>query len=743
MKNIYILIFIFLSVTSLGQAPQGMNYQAVVRDNQGNIVSNQAVGLKINIHQGSSGGPIVYSENRIDTTNQFGLVSLVIGQGGNLSVIDWANGPYFNEVLLDITGGSNYQVMGSTQLMSVPYALYAGNVSGTTGATGPTGVGSIGPTGPTGSGGATGATGPTGAVGLQGITGATGPVGQPGIQGLTGNTGATGLTGPKGSDGATGPTGAAGLQGITGATGPVGQPGIQGLTGNTGATGPMGATGIGVTGATGPTGTGGMGSGTAIGNTTYWDGIQWVLNSNNIYNNGGNIGINNSSPAAKLHIKGSTDTCQLIIDAYTTQTNTNPFIKLRKGSGIDLLWIHSDDTTNSFVGLNSGRANNWGKWNTFIGSNSGYSNTVGLHNTSIGSYSLYSNTGGDDNTACGWRSLYTNSTADYNTAYGSRTLYANTSGSANTAIGGWALYANITGIGNTAAGMEALRDNSTGHYNTAVGIGAAQFNTSGSYNTAFGHLALTNNTVGIGNTATGSRALVSSDGNYNTAIGFMALNNGFSGSYNTTVGYNAGRYYVGKGSYNTFVGSNTDNCCTPLNNCIAIGGNGNLAISSSDMTRIGDANMSSIGGQVGWSTISDTRVKTDVRLDVHGLDFIRELIPVTYVYDIKKENELMGKIDSAEYEGKRSIEKIRFSGFLAQEVEKAASKVGYSFSGVDKANADKGGLYALRYAEFVVPLVKAVQEQQQMIEEMKEQLEDQQNINKVLKKSIDFLMKGK
>jgi hypothetical protein len=129
-------------------------------------------------------------------------------------------------------------------------------------------------------------------------------------------------------------------------------------------------------------------------------------------------------------------------------------------------------------------------------------------------------------------------------------------------------------------------------------------------------------------------------------------------------------------------------------------------ITGSNMVRIGNASIISIGGQVTWTSFSDARIKSNVQENVPGLAFIKELRPVTYHFDINKENEIIGAKDTAMWEGKYDIEKIQFSGFLAQEVDAAAKKVGYSFSGVDKS----GKLLGLRYAEFVVPLVKAVQE---------------------------------
>jgi hypothetical protein len=124
LSTIYLLAF--------SQAPQGMNYQATVRTSQGNLVTNQAVGFKFNIRQGNGTGTVIYSETHTATSDQFGNVSLVIGQGtiisGSFSAINWASGTYFNEVLLDVSGGSNYVSMGASQLMSVPYALYAGTM---------------------------------------------------------------------------------------------------------------------------------------------------------------------------------------------------------------------------------------------------------------------------------------------------------------------------------------------------------------------------------------------------------------------------------------------------------------------------------------------------------------------------------------------------------------------------------------------------------------------------------------
>jgi microcystin-dependent protein/plastocyanin len=268
MKQVLFYTILFLGFSLYAQSPQGINYQAVVRNVNGSTVNNSLVSLQLSILQNSTTGTIVYVEKHITTTSNIGLVNVVIGQGtvvsGLFSTIDWSQGPYFIEIGIDETGGANYTVFGAQQLMSVPYALYAENAGnpgvpgpqGPIGLTGPSGpIGATGPQGPiglTGPAGATGATGPQGPIGLTGPAGATGATGPQGPIGLTGPAGATGATGPQGPIGLTGPAGA------TGAIGPQGPIGLTGLTGPTGATGPQGPIGLtgaqGIQGDTGPQG---------------------------------------------------------------------------------------------------------------------------------------------------------------------------------------------------------------------------------------------------------------------------------------------------------------------------------------------------------------------------------------------------------------------------------------------------------------------------------------------------------
>jgi hypothetical protein len=309
-----------LSFSSFGQAPEGFKYQAVVRDAGNIILNNQAVGLRMTIQQGSIGGTTVYAETFAPTTNAYGLVNLEIGNGtvvsGTFTDIDWSAGPFYIETAVDVTGGTNYSVMGASQLMSVPYALYAKTSGNGQGPVGPQGQ-----AGEDGTNGLDGAAGPQGVQGLDGISGLsayqvwiglgntgnetdfinslTGPQGAQGIQGIAGINGAVGATGPQGIQGIDGPQGQAGNNGMNGAngfdgngiasttdngdgtftltyddgssfttsdlTGPQGAAGAQGaqgiqgvagINGAVGATGPQGIQGI--DGPQGPAGNNGM-----------------------------------------------------------------------------------------------------------------------------------------------------------------------------------------------------------------------------------------------------------------------------------------------------------------------------------------------------------------------------------------------------------------------------------------------------------------------------------------------------
>lgn len=292
-----------------------------------------------------------------------------------------------------------------------------------------------------------------------------------------------------------------------------------------------------------------------------------------------------------------------------------------------------------------------------------------------------------------------------NTFLGFRAAYVNTTGNHSTGIGSGALFSNTTGTHNTALGVSTLRYNTLGGRNTAIGMGVMRYNTIGFRNTGTGNDALRYNTAGMENTANGAFALDSNTtGSNNTAIGAYALRYSTSGNNNTALGHNAFSQLAGPFSNSTAIGANT-------------------VITASNQVRIGDANVTSIMGQVNFSAVSDERFKKNISSGgVPGLDFILKLQPVTYRHDMDRIAAFLHTPDNMR---KKEVEArngaMIHTGFIGQQVERLSAELGYDFSGIDKPKS-ANDYYGLRYAEFVVPLVKAVQEQQQIIKELQSEI---------------------
>jgi len=467
---------------------------------------------------------------------------------------------------------------------------------------------------------------------------------------------------------------------------------------------------------------------------------------------------------------------------------TENMVLRKSASGHFRLEIPSG-SNNSFFGLDCGTTTSTGNNNTGMGYQALRMNTTGSHNTANGSEPLRSNSSGSNNTATGRRALYFN-LGNHNTATGWDALYSNSSGNRNTATGKWALSDNSTGSDNTAIGSEAityntsgssntaygwraLRDNENGSSNIAIGSNALERNTTssglvalgfetlsdnglgatapthaientgvgtralrsngkGSFNTASGYGALQDNTDGNSTTAFGTFAMPSNTtGINNTAVSEFALGNNTTGSNNTAVGQQALEQNL-LGSNNTAIGYLADFFHPNLNNTSAIGYSATGINNVDNRIELGAIINNWIGGQVTWSTYSDARIKTRVQENVPGLAFITKLRPVTYHLDIRKQQEIcfQGEKKIVETDSKYDIEQKRMTGFIAQEVEEAAKTIGYDFSGVDRGTDE--GLYSLRYEAFVVPLVKALQEQGPIIEHKKSKIEELEELSRTL-----------
>ena len=496
MKKI-ILIFFLISTSQLfGQAPEAFKYQSILRDVNGAEISNTTVGLRISVHNATPNGIIVYQENHQTATNQYGLFSLSIGRGipliGVFENIDWANNSKYIEIEADLTGGTNYISYGASELLSVPYALFAQN--------------------------------------------------------------ATSALFPDG---------------------------------------------------------------TSAGNTPFWDGSNWIVSSNNIYNNDGKVGVGTSVPLKKLHVNGSIN-----IALDSSYHINNKSILSSKGNN------------NIFVGNESGQVNSIGFINSFVGYRSGASNVSGSQNTFLGGESGSSNSEGA-----------------MNSFMGRRAGFLNTSGNENTFIGAYAGQSNQDGFHNSFLGVSTGNSNTIGNENTFLGAHAG-------YNNNFG-----NNNTFVGN---------------------------FAGLTNTA------------GTNNTFLGFYADAASGNLTNATAIG-NG-AVVNANNAVVIGNTDVTSIGGQVSWSTFSDKRLKHLIKKSELGLNFILALKPVTYEY------KALGQ------------KGIRYSGLIAQDVEKTLKKLDLTFSGIVKPQ-HKNDFYSIRYSDFVLPLINSIQEQQQQIDLLKSENE--------------------
>jgi hypothetical protein len=362
-------------------------------------------------------------------------------------------------------------------------------------------------------------------------------------------------------------------------------------------------------------------------------------------------------------------------------------------------------TYNTSYGPQAGQAITSGNSNTAIGTFSLKSNTTGGSNTASGTYSLSNNTTGVDNTASGYRSLTANINGNYNTASGFNSLASNTSGTSNTAAGFYSLATNTSGGNNTASGFNSLRNTTTGYNNTATGVTSLFNNVTGIENAATGTSSLYFNTIGNGNTSSGTYSLYqNTTGNYNTASGRSSLYSNTTGSYNTAIGVGAD-VSTGELTYATAIGA------------LAV-------VNASNKIRLGNSAVTVIEGQVSFTAVSDGRFKTNIKENVPGLDFVLKLRPVTYNFQTRKFDQFLGRADSMLQKNEASYQvadRIVRTGFIAQEMEKAASETGYDFDGLHKPANDKDN-YGIAYAELTVPLVKAVQELSKKNEELQQQV---------------------
>lgn len=373
--------------------------------------------------------------------------------------------------------------------------------------------------------------------------------------------------------------------------------------------------------------------------------------------------------------------------------------------------------------------------NTAVGYEALIASTSASNNTAIGFEAMFSDTSGTNDVAVGYQALYSNVTPNGNTAIGVLSMFNNTFGTNNTAVGIQSLDSNTTGGDNTALGRQAMFRNTTASNDVGVGFEALYNNTTGSTNTATGYQALYSNSTTTGNVADGFQSLYLNTGTNNTSVGTVALYFNTTGINNTAIGAVALDSNT-TGSYNTALGYQTEiyPAANNINNATAIGYG---AVSNASNKMVMGNSVVTVFGYYGTLTaLSDGRFKRDVQENVAGLDFINQLRPVTYHLDMHKLDKFIYGSQSDEYEknmaaGVAAKEKILYSGFIAQEVEKAAKATGYDFSGVVPPQNDKDH-YGLDYGQFVVPLVKSVQELSAKNDSLEKDIQKQQELIQTL-----------
>jgi hypothetical protein len=791
-KRILLLLIVVLNVSlvAYAQAPNKFNYQGVVRNASGVPVSNQAIQLRISLLDVSATGTVVYQERHTTTTNQFGLYTVAIGTGtvlsGNFSAINWSLNDKYIKTELSTNSGVTFSLLGTTQLLSVPYALYAASGN----------PGPQGPVGPTGGTGPQGPQGPTGATGPQGINGATGPQGPVGASGANGlnqvvktttepagvNCSAGGVKVEFGLDannngildvseinatltkyicnGTSGSYTAGSGVSIAGST-----ISVQNLAGD--ATGPISSNTVtkiqnkNVSAASPNTNDILKWNGTVWAPTADSNSINWSLNGNAVdtskflgttnntplkfkVNNiiAGQISSNNTSIGYNSLKYNTTGIANASFGDYSLQNNTTG--SFNTAIGHYAMINNTSGTGNVSIGISSLYFNSTGFANVSIGNNSLSQNTTGYSNVALGTQALQSNTIGYYNVGVGLNALLNNTTGNFNIGIGNA-LRKNQTGFQNIAIGAWALDSLLNGNFNIAIGVDALHGNQNSEQNIAIGDHAMAYSDTGSHNTAIGSSALQNSKYGTSNVAVGSHAMDTNfNGSWNVAVGLNSLIKNRLGNFNVSLGSSAmnanktgnGNVSIGNwvnstdslGSFNTYIGNNATSTVQNITNSSLLGNNTTVAVSNK--IRLGNAAVTIIEGQVAYSFPSDKRFKYNIKEDVPGLDFVMKLKPVTYNFNTKAYDDFQSvnlpdtikRLKEKQAIDFTNSSKIVHTGLLAQDVEQAAKDLGYKFDGVHTPeNASDN--YSVAYTQFIMPLIKAVQEQQIEILKLKKEIE--------------------
>ena len=388
------------------------------------------------------------------------------------------------------------------------------------------------------------------------------------------------------------------------------------------------------------------------------------------------------------------------------------------------------------------------EYNLALGTTALNAITSGDYNLALGYDALGVNNSGERNVALGYRVLQSNTTGSRNIAIGYEALKNSTTGGMNIAIGEASLDAYTGGDGrNVAIGVYAQSMLTSGDYNVSMGYGSMYYSTTARRNVSIGQSSMWYNRTGGWNVAIGESAMNSNHGSYNTAIGFEAMasnwsNGGTDGTNTMTrnvgVGYKAG-HDITTGTDNVFIGYQAGDLLTTGDNNIIIGkdaafsavgvdseiviGSGATGEGTNTVT-LGNSSITAIHAQVqSISALSDVRAKREIKDGKLGLDFINKLRTVSY--KLKNPADYPREIKEERFKDENSDRpennETIYDGLIAQEIEDTLEDLGIQWSGWTKNEST--GKQGVQYGALTVPLIKAVQEQQEIIEVLNKRLE--------------------
>ncbi len=725
-------IILLFSISLLAQSPNYFNYQSVIRDNSGELIKNQNVSFRISIISGTETGPDVYQESHSVESNDFGLCNLKIGNGtdqtGVFNLIDWGINNYYLKIELDENAGTDYTEMGTIQLLSVPYSLYANTANRAKFIDNPVLYFTESDT-------------------LFAVRDRDGnvvfavyPDGveiyvNEAVKGKVGGFAVSGRTSTK-----------AGEEKYFVVTADSTRIYINDTLTTKGKVG-----------------------GFAVSGRTSTKGVsrKFMDMTRDNYFIGHESGQNN--------IDGLFNA---FMGYQSGQANTTG--SLNAFYGYQAGYSNTEGNYNTFIGDSTGYSNTDGDYNTFIGFGAGTKNTTGINNSFLGSFCGYNNTSGSSNTFSGLESGYSNTIGNYNYYSGYQAGYESDSGSYNVFIGYETGFANDTGSYNVFIGNSAGTSNTTGSYNVFLGYNSGYSNQSGKSNVFIGNETGIDNDIGWGNVFIGWRAGMSNtDGVTNVFIGRLAGWKNSSGFMNTFIGDNSGasntsgygNVFVGigaggvttTGDDNTYLGKNSGRLNSTGGNNVCIGqsagynetGSHKLyientsATSSStliygefdnDWVRINNAlgigrnpvsNALEVEGTASkttagdWAAHSDKRIKTDIRDIENSFETILKLRPVKFKYtDYWKSKH-------------SSVKDQYYYNFIAQEYKEVFPE---SVKGSGEyIEGDSNEILQLDSYNAQIVTIKAVQELIRENKLLKEKLEKHEKQNIELSKRLEIV----